>query len=114
MLSHNARRRWPPNLGGYLSESPPCQPGFRQFEGSLEQASPLRGRFRNQDYQARKDQADERGHEEVDIVFHDVPPLLAGCCHPKESVEQASALLSRFLNEKPAEGQQQAKDEHQE
>ena len=66
------------------------------------------------DYQAGKDQAGERGHEEVDIVLHDAPPLPASCRHPEGSVEQASALLSRFLNEEHAEGQQQAKDEHQE
>jgi hypothetical protein len=77
-------------------------------------ANMLRCQFRNQDDQARKDQADERCHEEVDKVFHDVPPLPAGCRHPEGSVEQASALLSQFLNDEDAEGQQQAKDEHQE
>ena len=74
----------------------------------------LRSQFRNQNDQARKDQADERCHEDVDIVFHDVPPLPAGCRCPEGSGEPASALLSQFLNEEHAEGQQQAKDEHQE
>ena len=74
----------------------------------------LRSQFCNQDDQAGKDQADERCHKEVGKVLHDVPPLPPGCRHPKESVEQPSALLSQFLDEEHAEGQQQAKDEHQE
>jgi hypothetical protein len=42
----------------------------------LDFASTLRCQFRNQDYQAGKDQADERCHDEVDKVLHDAPPCL--------------------------------------
>jgi hypothetical protein len=59
-------------------------------------------------------QAEERCHDEVDEVLHDVPPLPAGCRHPEGSGEQARALPSQFLNEEDTEDQQQAKDGHQE
>ena len=80
----------------------------------LDFASTLRCQFRNQDYQAGKDQADERCHDEVDKVLHDVPPLPAGRRHSEGSVAQATTVQAQFPYEEYTEGKQQAEHEYKE
>ncbi len=80
----------------------------------LDSANTLRGQFRKQGYPAGNDyQAEERCHEDVDIVFHDVPPLLAGCREPAESVERASPLPGHFHDDEEEDGKPEAEQEHQ-